>query len=59
MPLKWKRRAELANNDLAVLEKQCETSHGFVSVKTSPPGAMIFVDGVKEALTMTHCAPSA
>lgn len=47
MPLKWKRRAELANNDLAVLEKQCETSHGFVSVKTSPPGAMIFVDGVQ------------
>ena len=47
MPLKWKRRAELANNDLAVLEKQCETSHGFVSIKTSPPGAMIFVDGVQ------------
>jgi tetratricopeptide (TPR) repeat protein len=45
MPLKWKNRRKRATADLEQLERDAESTHGFVSVVTAPPGAKVLIDG--------------
>ena len=45
MPLKWKNRRKRATADLEQLERDVESTHGFVSIVTTPPGAKVFIDG--------------
>ena len=45
MPLKWKNRRKRATADLEQLERDVESTHGFVSVVTTPPGAKVLIDG--------------
>jgi tetratricopeptide (TPR) repeat protein len=45
MQVKWKRRREMASRDLAEVELLSESTHGFVPVKSTPPGAKLFVNG--------------
>ena len=45
MPLKWKNRRKRATADLEQLERDAESTHGFVSIVTTPPGAKVFIDG--------------
>ncbi|MDP6943338.1 MAG: PEGA domain-containing protein [Myxococcota bacterium] len=42
---KWIKRLEIANRDLAEVERLCEATHGFVSINTEPAGAKLIVDG--------------
>jgi tetratricopeptide (TPR) repeat protein len=44
---KWKRRRTLVQRDMARLEKQIATSHGYVTVATEPSGVQVLVDGVR------------
>lgn len=45
MPLKWKNRRKRATADLEQLERDAESTHGFISVVTAPPGAKVLIDG--------------
>jgi len=47
LTVKWSKRREMAETDIAALETRTKATHGFVTVVSEPPGAAIFLGDVQ------------